>query len=106
MKEKKFIFRLAAGFILILSMMSSFMLTGYAAELRDYRLPSEKSRPYYGVQTISPDDEFRAKVKPLTGNQRKKLKESFIQKYKTATKEDEKAYYQNLIRILDEFGTN
>lgn len=105
MKGKLFV-KLFALVIVFSFLIHGVAAVGNTAELRDYRLPSERERPSYGSPKVSSDNEFRAKVKPLSGKQRKKLKENFTQKCSRATQEEEKIYYQNLIRILDEYGTN
>jgi len=108
MKDK--VFRCFAVLLTVLTLAAGWALTGAAAELRDYRLPSEKKQSSYSV-TVSDAQkgdslkEFQIQIAKLTPAQKKQLRESFSKKIQSTAKEDEKKYYSNLIRILDESET-
>lgn len=102
---KTIFFRLCVFLISFLWLACAFAPAGHTAELRDYSLPSEKRiivNPGTAVQTMNPDENFRIQVKKPSTRQKKQLKNNFSQKLKAAIREDEKAYYTKLIRIIDE----
>jgi hypothetical protein len=118
MKEKKHI----RGSIILLSILVFLInitsIDSSAAELRDYKLPSQMSEQSYGRswEATTPKssselpadvyDKFRQDVKKLTAQERKKLKVGFEEKAKKATNKIEKDYYSRLINILSELGIN
>lgn len=103
-------------------------IAAFAAELRDYTLPSQKkyevrfesrtpgaTEPLESTSPASVQsskqpkgysvyDQFREEVKSLLPQQRKELKESLEKKRGAAVPGEEKAYYQQLIVIVDECG--
>jgi hypothetical protein len=124
MKERRIVQNVVLGSILLILLIATAGSVAYAAELRDYTLPSQKrydvmintlpSRapamqdqvaivPSGQAETVSVYDRFRGDVKSLTSQQR--LKESLQTHYVSLAPGEEKAYYQKLISILDECGT-
>jgi hypothetical protein len=118
MKSKKYI----GGSILLLFILVFLInITGIdsnAAELRDYRLPSQMSiqSSKHSPELIIPTDtvalpsdadvyvKFKQDVINLSPQDRGKLKDGFEKKVAQTSSETEKAYYYHLIAILYECG--
>lgn len=126
MKERTNVAGIVLPAILLVFLIAAAGIAAFAGELRDYRLPSQKQyevmieslpprapamtvpasiEPSKQAETHSVYDQFRANVKPLTPQQRKVLKETLEKKQGAAAPGEEKAYYRQLIAILDECGT-
>ena len=90
----------------------------FAAELRDYTLPSQRRPPYeQNVQQIAPQnrplsatepefnsvyERFRAEIRALTPDQRQILKATMERKLRESTTDEQQMYYRQLIAILGE----
>lgn len=105
MKGELLFFKRSISVIIVFLLACLTAGTIFAAELRDNRLPSEKARPSYDRQTVSPNEDFRSKVKKLNIQQRKEIRAQFAKKMDAASGTEEKSYYKNLILIIDDCGS-
>ena len=121
MKNKKYI---GGSILLLFIIVFLIAITGIdsnAAELRDYKLPSQMSiqvsapiiQPPAMITPVSTSalqsntdvyKKFKQDVINLTPQNRKKLKDGFEKKAAQTNSENEKAYYYRLIAILCELG--
>lgn len=127
MKKNKNVARLFLVSVPLIFLTATTEIVVFAAELRDYTLPSERQlRPYeMEVLRIPPSspspmkqvapptqqalpadvyERFRKQVQPLPPSERKKLKELFEKKVSATDNNEEKSHYYSLIAILYEYG--
>ena len=126
MKERPNIAGVVQWAIFLFFLISVAGIAAFAGELRDYTLPSQKKyevmidtlpskapammvpvsyAPSRQAEIRSVYDQFRVEVKSLFPQQRKELKEAMEKKQSAGAPGEEKAYYRQLITILDECGT-
>ncbi len=126
MKERPNIAGVVQWAIFLFFLISVAGIAAFAGELRDYTLPSQKKyevmidtlpskapamtvpvsiAPSRQTEMRSVYDQFRAEVKSLSPRLRKELKETMGKKQGAAAPGEEKAYYRQLIAIVDEYGT-
>lgn len=124
MKKKKNVARLFLVSIPLIFLTIAAEIVVFAAEVRDYTLPSQKQQRPYEVevlrippsapmQQVAPStqpanvyEQFRKQVQPLPPSERKKLKELFEKKVSATNNNEEKSHYYRLISILYECGIN